>query len=223
LSHSQLLWITAPAAGPETRREENMNRHSHPRYDWLRVNMYTLLAALLARAPGDATLRLIEDIQPGPEADAADLGTYWRNLRAESLKYTTGQLEDEFHYLFIGLGRGEVIPYGSWYLIGHLMDHPLARLRGDLARLGIERRPGSPETEDHVAALCESMALLSRPDTVIPRGQLQLFFHHHLASWMPRFFKDLQAARWARFYRAVGRVGEAFIQREEEIIWKEKS
>jgi TorA maturation chaperone TorD len=189
--------------------------------DRLRVNLYALLAALLARPPADDTLRLIEDIQPGEAADAADLGPCWRDLRAESLKYTTGQLDEEYHRLFIGLGRGEVIPYGSWYLTGHLMDLPLARLRGDLGLLGIERRPGNPETEDHAAALCETMALLSSPDTLIPRDQLRLFFHNHLASWMPRFFRDLQAAPSARFYRAVGRTGEAVLQREEKVLWKE--
>jgi TorA maturation chaperone TorD len=198
-----------------------MNARRHPGNDRLRVNLYTVLAVLLARPPEDDTLRLIEDIRPGREANAADLGPCWRDLRAESLKYTTGQLDEEFHRLFIGLGCGEVIPYGSWYLTGHLMDRPLARLRGDLALLGIERRPGNKETEDHVAALCETMALLNSPDALIPRERLRLFFSNHLASWLPRFFRDLQAAPSARFYRAVGRAGEAFMKKEEEFLWKE--
>jgi len=198
-----------------------MNPRRHPGNDRLRVNLYTVLAALLARPPDDETLRLIEDIQPGREADAADLGSCWRDLRAESFKYTTGQLDEEFHRLFIGLGCGEVIPYGSWYLTGHLMDRPLARLRSDLALLGIERRPGNKETEDHAAALCETMALLSSPDALIPRERLRLFFCNHLASWLPRFFRNLQAAPSARFYRAVGRTGEEFMKREEEFLWKE--
>jgi TorA maturation chaperone TorD len=184
----------------------------------LRTNMYALLAVLLAQPPTKATLRLLEDIQPGQEAEIAAPGNCWRDLREASLKYTPGQLDEEYHRLFIGLGRGEVIPYGSWYLSGRLMDKPLARLRGDLADLGIERRPGNRETEDHAAALCETMALVSGPDAPIPRERLRLFFHNHLASWMPRFFKDLQVAPSARFYRDVGRTGEAFMQREEQIL-----
>lgn len=190
----------------------------HPGGNRLRINMYTLLAALLARPPKNITLRMLEGIHHDQEIEGTALGRCWRYLRTEASKYTSKQLDDEFHRLFIGLGRGEVVPYGSWYLVGHLMDKPLARLRGDLAALGIERRPGTRETEDHAAALCETMALISDPDTMIRREQQRLFFHNHLASWMPRFFKDLQVAPSARFYRAVGRTGEAFMQREEQCI-----
>jgi TorA maturation chaperone TorD len=198
-----------------------MNTRSQPGDERFRINMYTLLAALLARPPADVTLRLIGDIQPGRQAFLAGLEACWRDLHAEALKHTIAQLDEEFHSLFIGLGLGEVVPYGSWYLVGHLMDNPLARLRGDLAALGIERRPRNKETEDHAAALCETMALICDPDMQIPRAQRRLFFHNHVASWMPRFFKDLHSAPSARFYRAVGRIGEMFLQREEQSICKE--
>jgi TorA maturation chaperone TorD len=198
-----------------------MNPHPQRNDHRLRRNIYALMAALLARPPVDDTLQLLEDIQADRHIDATALGRCWRDLRTAALTYTSEQIDEEFHRLFIGLGRGEVVPYGSWYLAGHLMDKPLARLRGDLAVLGIERRPGNRETEDHVAALCETMALISAPDALIPRRQLRPFFRIHLASWMPRFFKDLQDAPSARFYRAVGRTGEAFMQREEQSICKE--
>jgi TorA maturation chaperone TorD len=183
--------------------------------DRLRVNLYRLLAVLLARPPVDAILRLLEDVQPGALFENRALCHGWRDLRAAAAAFTPEQLDEEFHNLFIGLGRGEVVPYGSWYLIGHLMDKPLARLRGDLAVLEIERRPENRETEDHAAALCETMALISDPDAPAPRRQQQHFFNTHLAAWMPRFFKDLQAAPSAGFYRAVGRTGEAFMETEQ--------
>lgn len=195
-----------------------MTPRIHTGSNRLRINMYTLLAALLARPPEDTTLRMLEEIHYGREIEGTALGRCWRDLQAKALKYTSKQLDEEFHRLFIGLGRGEVVPYGSWYLIGHLMDKPLARLRRDLASMGIERRPMTRETEDHAAALCETMALISDPDTMIRREQQRLFFHNHLESWMPRFFKDLQIAPSARFYRSVGRTGEAFMQREEQGI-----
>lgn len=181
----------------------------------LQANLYRLLATLLARPPADATLMLLllTGIPAGTQADS-DLWQCWRNLRAEAACRTLGQLEEEYNNLFVGLGRGEVVPYGSWYLCGRLMDKPLAHLRGDLASLGIERRPDNPETEDHVAALCETMALISDPDASVSRERRQAFFYHHIVSWMPRFFKDLQAAPSAGFYRAVARIGEAFMAGE---------
>jgi TorA maturation chaperone TorD len=178
--------------------------------DRLRANLYGLLAALLAGPPADATLRLLAGIQA--EADLeGPLAACWQELRAEAACRTPGQLDEEFHLLFIGLGRGEVVPYGSWYLTGHLMDKPLALLRGDLANLGIERRPESRETEDHAAALCETMALIIGLGTPESRKDQQYFYCRHIAPWMSRFFVDLQTAPSARFYGAVGRLGEAFL------------
>ncbi len=53
-------------------------------------------------------------------------------------------VEREYFALFIGLGRGELLPYGSYYLSGFLHDRPLARLREDLAqaRVGAQRLAG---------------------------------------------------------------------------------
>ena len=52
----------------------------------------------------------------------------------------------------IGLGRGELLPFGSWYQTGFLMERPLGYLRDDLSRLGYQREEGVHEPEDHVAA-----------------------------------------------------------------------
>lgn len=190
-----------------------MNSLVYAEENRLRTNLYSLLATLLVRPPDEATLRLLADIKTDGKTDGT-LAQCWRELQAEASCRTPGGLDEEFHRLFIGLGRGEVIPYGSWYLSGRLMDKPLARLRGDLAKLGVERRPENRETEDHAAALCETMALISGPDAPISRERQRQFYRNHLASWMPCFFGDLQAAPSARFYRAVGRTGEAFMALE---------
>ena len=55
------------------------------------------------------------------------------------------KIEREFFNLFIGIGRGELLPYGSYYLTGFLNERPLARLREDLRALGIERAEGQVE------------------------------------------------------------------------------
>ncbi|MGK7297038.1 MAG: TorD/DmsD family molecular chaperone [Candidatus Wenzhouxiangella sp. M2_3B_020] len=124
-------------------------------------------------------------------------------------------LDDEFHALFIGLGRGEVLPYASWYLSGFLMDKPLARLRADLDTLGIERADSVSEPEDHVAALCETMVLLVDADAGVDHATQKQFFDRHLQPWFPRFFADVRAARSTDFYRSVADLGQGFFEFEE--------
>ena len=121
-------------------------------------------------------------------------------------------LAQEYQDLFIGLGRGEVVPYGSWYMTGFLMDRPLAVLRGELEALGFERQEGVAEPEDHAAALCETMAMLVSEGH--PIEVQQRFFQNHMGPWMGRFFRDLNEARSAAFYRAVGQFGEQFMEFE---------
>jgi TorA maturation chaperone TorD len=84
-------------------------------------------------------------------------------------------------------------------------------LRGDLRELGIERQAGVHEPEDHAAALCDTMALLITADEPASLGRQHGFFARHIEPWVPRFFRDLQQAKSARFYRAVGQLGELFI------------
>ncbi len=126
-------------------------------------------------------------------------------------------LDDEYHRLFIGLGRGELVPYGSWYQTGFLMETPLAVLRRDLVALGFERQPGVREPEDHVAALCEVMyALAMEPGMDLERQRD--FFQAHIESWIERFCADLESAESAVFYRAVARLGMAFFDLERRYL-----
>lgn len=191
-----------------------MSTYINIEHSRLRPNLYGLLGALLVAPPAAETLELLSGFRTTADLEGP-LACCWQDLCAAATHLTPAQIDDEYHRLFIGLGRGEVIPYGSWYLAGHLMDKPLAKLRGDLAGLGIERRPKTPETEDHVAALCETMALLSAPDAPDSRRCQRKFYSRHMAPWMTRFFKDLQNAPSAHFYRAVGRMGEALMSAEK--------
>jgi TorA maturation chaperone TorD len=135
-------------------------------------------------------------------------------LAAAAARSSPESLRDEYLALFIGLGRGEVVPYGSWYLTGFLMEQPLARLRGDLRELGIVRQDDVREPEDHAAALCDAMALMISGGEPAPVALQSRFFAHHMEPWMGRFFRDLQQAPSARFYRAVGQLGEQFMEVE---------
>ena len=181
-----------------------------------RANTYALLGTLLAVGPSAETIALLQNIDCPEDADAADLAGAWAALRQGAQLYANSDLANEFHTLFIGIGRGELVPHGSWYLAGFLMEKPLANLRTDLALLGIERRQDVRIPEDHAAALCETMALLIGGDEPLPFARQKVFYEAHIGSWMGQFFKDMQAAKAANFYRSVGLFGERFLAVEAQ-------
>ena len=125
-------------------------------------------------------------------------------------------IEREFFDLFIGVGRGELLPYASYYLTGFLHERPLARLREDLTRIGIARAEGVAEPEDHAAILCEIMAGLANGHLPGAEESSRTIFESHMAPWIGRFFADLERAEGADFYRQVGTVGRVFIGIETE-------
>lgn len=187
-----------------------------PQDERLRANTYGLLGALLAAPPGASLIELVTRIPPS-EVSADGLASAWEVLRLAGERATVESLDDEYHELFVGIGRGELVPYGSWYMTGFLMDQPLAVLRRDLAELGFERREDVKEPEDHVAALLETMGLLIGEAEVSVEVQRR-FFQSHMAPWMKTFFLDLQKAQAARFYRAVGQFGEQFMEFESRYL-----
>ena len=147
--------------------------------------------------------------------DATPLGVAHAALAQAASDADVRTVEREYFDLFIGLGRGELLPYGSYYLTGFLHERPLARLRADLAPLGIERVEGNCEPEDHAATLCEIMSgLVERPVAGAEPGTDQQIFEKHLAPWIGRFFADLERAEAASFYRCVGTLGRVFVDIE---------
>ena len=180
----------------------------------LRAGTYALLANLLGAPPDADMLQHLGSSAIGATGERSDMVAAWSALKAAAGKASVDGVDEEYQELFIGLGRGELAPYGSWYLSGFLMEKPLGTLRQDLAALGYERPPQVHEPEDHVAALCEVMAMLITDDAV-PFSVQRRFFETHLGSWMERFFRDLEEARSACFYRSVGCLGQAFIGLEK--------
>jgi len=181
----------------------------------LRLNAYSLLANMLYRPVDEQLMNLLADL-PDPEDIADDMTMSWQLLKLAARQNSLRQVDDEFHALFIGLGHGEVIPYGSWYQTGYLMDKPLAKLRQDLAALGIERNSDVKEPEDHIAALCETMALLIMNGA--SRPQQRAFYHDHIADWAPRLFLDIERASSACFYQAVAHFGKHYLELEEKYL-----
>lgn len=146
------------------------------------------------------------------------LAVAWRMLAISADRATRGEVADEYQALFIGLGRGELVPFGSWYLTGFLMEQPLARLRTDMQKLGFERQDDVSEPEDHAAALCEIMALLAESSDLESLQTQARFFDEYIGPWMAQFFTEMQASASARFYRAVGQLGEQFIKTDQRYL-----
>lgn len=191
--------------------------HSAPDTERLRANTYSLLGALLAAPPAEPLIQLLKQITPNQVSGGDALASAWEVLRLAGERARVASLDDEYHALFVGIGRGELVPYGSWYMTGFLMDQPLAVLRRDLAELGFERQEDIKEPEDHVAALLETMGLMIGDGDTSVEVQRR-FFQSHMGPWMKTFFLDLQKATAARFYRAVGQFGEQFIEFEHKYL-----
>jgi len=180
--------------------------------DTARAQEYALLAALLMRAPDASLLSKLSALR----GDASPLGLAHAALAEAAERTTVEKIEREYFELFIGLGRGELMPYGSYYLTGFLHERPLARLREDLSRIGIVRAEGIVEPEDHAGILCEIMSGLASRRLPAPSGSDRLIFEKHMAPWIGRFFTDMENAAAADFYRRLGTLGRVYIEIETE-------
>jgi TorA maturation chaperone TorD len=180
--------------------------------DAARAQEYALIAALLTRAPDAQMLSNLSELR----ADPSPLGLAHAALAQAASDTSAERVEREYFDLFIGLGRGELLPYASYYLSGFLHDRPLARLREDLGAIGIARAEGIFEPEDHAGILCEIMAGLASNRLPAPPQSDRMIFEKHMAPWIGRFFTDLERAETANLYRAVGTVGRVFMDIEAE-------
>jgi TorA maturation chaperone TorD len=180
-----------------------------------RVGAYGMLAQLLRNPPDRQVLGQVSAFAE-LTSEVDELALSMTMLGLSAARSNGAAVDDEFHNLFIGMGRGELVPYGSWYQTGFLMERPLGRLRDDLVRLGFQRQQGVTEPEDHVAALCEVMSILIQESQ--PFQQQAEFFETHMAGWLERFFNDLSEAKSAVFYKAVGRFGSAYTALEKRYL-----
>ncbi|OOY99292.1 TorD/DmsD family molecular chaperone [Solemya velum gill symbiont] len=183
-----------------------------------RAGIYSILAALLRAAPEQPLL----DHLGGLDVAGGDNGNELLLLLSLSMlslacgDFDPRSIASEYHDLFIGIGRGELVPYGSWYQTGYLMEKPLSELRDDLKRLGFARDESHKEPEDHVAALFEIMEMLILD--AVPVEQQAAFYDAHVGSWCSKFLADLANAQGATFYRSVARFGSAFCDLESRYL-----
>ncbi len=182
--------------------------------DRLRADMYNFLGLLLARPPGKPIL----DQTAALTGDGSDMGEAINAMARVAKATRAAAVESEFMALFIGLGRGELLPYASFYLTGFLNEKPLAMLRGDMTNLRISRAANVFEPEDNIASLLEMMGgmILGRFGEVVSVKQQAAFFNKHIGSWAEHFFADLESAKSSVFYAPVGSAGKAFMEIERE-------
>jgi TorA maturation chaperone TorD len=190
-------------------------RSSHGRdldeLDRARAREYALLATVLARSPDTLLMDRLASLQ----GDATPLGMAHGALADASRRYSEANAAREYFDLFVGLGKGQLLPYASHYLTGSLYSRPLANLRETFQILGMERVKQS-EPEDHIATLCEMMAGLIGGAITGPECTDRDFFVKHLATWASCFFGDLERANPVSFYGRVGLLGRTFMEIETE-------
>jgi TorA maturation chaperone TorD len=180
--------------------------------DLARAAEYSLLATLLLRSPDAGMLSRLA----GLRGDESPLGLAHAALGKAAARTDAETAAREYFALFIGLGRGELMPYASHYLTGFVHGRPLANLRQTLRRIGIERVETQTEPEDHAAILLEIMAGLANGEIDAPPGTEREIFDNHLASWIERFFSDVEKSASVDFYSVVGTLGRVFIEIESQ-------
>ncbi len=182
--------------------------------DRLRADLYNFLGLLLLRPPSQIVL----DQSAGLSSDDTVLGQAIGSLARVAAKCSPEQVEREFNALFIGVGRGELMPYASYYLTGFLHEKPLAQLRSDMAARGMRRAAGVFEPEDNIGSLMEMMAamIVGRFEAPASLEVQRTFFNRHLKPWAQHFFDDLEKAKSAVFYAPVGAMGRIFMEIEAE-------
>jgi TorA maturation chaperone TorD len=180
--------------------------------DRLRAAEYGLLALLLFKVPTAEVLRQVGALK----GDASPLGMAHLRLAEAARETSIEAVNREFFDLFVGVGRGELLPYASYYLTGFLHERPLADVRAAFVDLDIVREDESKEPEDHIAILFDVMANLALREIGDGYAAEKAFFEKHLRPWAARFFADLETRSSRPFYSAVGAVGRLFTEIETE-------
>ena len=177
----------------------------------LRADMYSFLASLLRAEPSADLVKQLTLL----ESDDTPIGKAIKILKKLASSLDLPSIRDEYVGIFIGVGRGEILPFASYYLTGFLKDKPLAKLRGDMQEIGIAVSSGI-DPEDHIATLFDIMAglILGKFNRKFSIREQRDFFNKHLAPWVDLLMRDIEASKIAVFYAPVGTIGREFIEIE---------
>jgi len=183
-----------------------------------RAEIYGLLAQLFYSAPVPDLLAALRVAPTEAPAAGGFLEEPWRGVVGVARDMTDEAIGQEYNALFGGVGKPEVYLFGSHYLSGFLNEKPLARLRTDLAVLGLTRDEAMPDTEDHIAYLCEVMRYLIAGDDVAVANltRQRAFFADHLQPWVSALCDAISAHPKARFYIVLADFTRAFLNVEAQ-------
>lgn len=179
-----------------------------------RAQFYRLMSRLLGAPADEDLINLLKNL----DGDDSRMGVALDGLKDLAHRITLDEAVDEYNELFIGVTKGELTPYKSFYLTGFLNEKPLGEVRADMDKIGIARSEDSVDPEDHIASLCEMMhgLITGAFGEPLSLSDQYLFFDNHIGNWAPKFFEDLEAAAAARLYMPVGLIGKIFIEVESE-------
>lgn len=180
--------------------------------DALRVDMYDFLASLLRKEASDDLIAKVAQLN----GDETPIGRASAVLAHLADTMDNGLIRNEYVEMFIGVGRGEILPFASYYLTGFLNDKPLANLRADMMEIGIVRVDGVKEPEDHIASLFDMMSGLIQGQfgKTFSIAEQAKFFNKHIEPWAGLLMRDIEAAKTVVFYAPVGTIGKTFLEIE---------
>ena len=183
-----------------------------------RAELYGLLASLWLAPPNPALFEQFRvAVTEAPQRGGA-LEIAWQGLVDVVRGSSVQAAADEYDALFLGVGKPEILLYGSYYLSGFLNELPLARLRDHLDRLGLTRDAARGETEDHVSYVFEVMRYLIAGDdaAVCNLEQQRRFFRAHVQSWVPQLCDTTAQHPRAEVWRAVAGFTREFMAVETQ-------
>ena len=178
----------------------------------LRADMYSFLASLLRTEPNKELVKQLTNL----ESDDSPIGKSIKTLSKLASSLDLPTIRDEYVKIFVGVGRGEILPFASYYLTGFLKDKPLAKLRSDMKEIGIELAENVKEPEDHIASLFDMMSglILGKFNKKFSIVEQKNFFNKHLAPWVDLLMRDIEGSKIAVFYSPIGTIGREFMEIE---------
>lgn len=202
----------------EIQMTSNLSSSSALDEETARAEIYGLLAQLFYQVPSPELLAQLRVAVTDAPVAGGFLEEPWRQLVAASRVSTDTDIATEFNQLFGGVGKPEIYLYASHYVSGFLNDKPVARLREDLAALGLERDDSMSETEDHFACLCEVMRYLIAGDDVAISNltQQREFFAKHVQPWVQEMLDVILKHPRAQFFAQLAAFTQAFLNIETQ-------
>ncbi|HRO58553.1 MAG TPA: molecular chaperone TorD family protein [Burkholderiaceae bacterium] len=185
-----------------------------------RRNWYLMLARLFRAPPDAGVLAAISDLaSPSAPGDAAaPLERAFAELADACRHASVDSVRQEYDTVFLGVGKAEIFLYASWHLTGFLNDRMLVELRDRMAEFGLQRRQDIGETEDHLSALCETMALLieSADPGLSSIDTQRAFFMQYLKPWFKGLCDAIEHSGLTDFYKHAGRAARVFLDVERQ-------